>query len=93
MSTIEERLERIEQTLQLLVSQKPKDWYTTTEAAKILGRAKWTVRDWCRNERLNAEKLSGGRGGEGEYRISHEEIERYQREGLLPDPRPYRHPR
>jgi hypothetical protein len=90
---IEERLKCIEEMLKTLVSQRPKPWYTTREAGELLDRAEWTVRAWCREKRVKAEKLSNGRGGEGEYRISHEELERYQREGLLPKQNSYRHPR
>ena len=50
-----ERLERIEQTLaQLVERQTVKDWYSTDEVAKILGKAEFTVREWARNGRIKA---------------------------------------
>lgn len=88
MSTIEQRLERIEEALRLLVQQKTvKDWYTTSEAAKVLSKAEWTVREWCRLGRVNADKRACGRGRSQEWIISHAEIERIMNQGLLPDPR------
>jgi len=85
-------LERIEQTLQQLVQQRTiKDWYTTAEVAKLLNKAEFTVREWCRLGRVKAEKKKAGRGIASEWIISHQEVTRIQNEGLLPDPRPYRH--
>lgn len=88
MSTIEERLDRIEEALRLLVQQKTvKDWYTTAEAADVLGKAEWTVREWCRLGRVNADKRACGRGRSQEWILSHAEMERIRNQGLLPDPR------
>jgi len=67
------------------------EWYTTTEAAALLGKAEFTVREWCRLGRIHAEKRRCGRGPAGEWTISRSEIIRIRNEGLLPDPRPYRH--
>ena len=87
MSSIEERLTRIEEALQILVGHKTvKDWYTTAESAELLKRAEWTVREWCRMGRVNAEKRPCGRGRSQEWIISHEELQRIRNEGLLPDP-------
>jgi len=61
-----------------------KDFYTTAEIARILGKAKFTVREWCRNERIRAERGISGRGVDPEWRISHAELQRIQNEGLLP---------
>lgn len=61
-----------------------KEWYTSSEFAVIVGRAKFTVRQWCLRGRLKAEKGKAGRGKTKEWRISHEELLRYQNEGLLP---------
>jgi len=86
------RLNRIEQTLDLLVQQRAvKEWYSTAEVAKILGKAEFTVREWCRLGRVKAEKKKCGRGISSEWIISHEELMRVRNEGLLPDPHPYRH--
>ena len=86
------RLVRIEQTVDLLVQQRTiKDWYSTAEVAQLLGRAEFTVREWCRLGRVRGEKKQCGRGVAGEWMISHEELSRIRNEGLLPNPRPYRH--
>ena len=90
IDVLAERLDRIEATLAVLVQQRTvKEWYTTTEIGNILGRAEYTVREWCRMGRIRAQKLRGGRGNEGEWRISREELERYHRDGLRPIPREY----
>ena len=79
------RLERIELMLTALVDQKPaKEYYTTSEAASILNRSDWTVREWCRLGRVWAEKRQCGRGLSKEWIISHDELIRIQNEGLLP---------
>lgn len=89
---ISERLERIETLLESLLEQRTvKDWYTTTEVARILGKAEFTVREWCRLGRVQAQKKKCGRGISSEWIISHEELTRVRNEGLLPDPHPYRH--
>jgi len=86
---VEERLETLESRLDqiaeaICVQNVAKEYYTTQEAAKILGRRPYTVREWCRLARVRAEKALSGRGIDDEWRISHEEIVRIQNEGLLP---------
>jgi hypothetical protein len=89
-----QRLERIEQMLQSIIEHRSiKDWYTTAEVAKVLGKAEFTVREWCRLGRVRAEKKKCGRGTSSEWIISHEELTRVRNEGLLPQPNPYRHVR
>ena len=84
------RLEHIEQMLAVLVDrQAVKDWYTTDELAGHVGKAEFTVREWCRLGRIKAEKRKSGRGAFSSWVISHQELQRYQREGLLPDQRSY----
>ena len=84
-SSLLERLERIEAALALLVRERTaKEWYTTEEVARIVGKAEFTVREWCRNGRIMAEKRISGRGAFPAWVISHQELLRYQREGLLP---------
>ncbi len=86
------RLARIEQALDLLVQQRTvKEWYSTAEVAELLGKAEFTVREWCRLGRVKAEKKKCGRGVASEWIISHEELTRVRNEGLLPEPNPYRH--
>lgn len=80
-----QRLDRIETLLEQLVSQRTvKDWYSIAEVAQILGRAEFTVREWCRLGRVYASKRACGRGHAKEWIISHEELTRLQNEGLLP---------
>ncbi|OAI40513.1 hypothetical protein AYO40_00790 [Planctomycetaceae bacterium SCGC AG-212-D15] len=75
----------METQLKFLVEQRTvKDWYSTEEAAKILGRAEFTVREWCRLGRVNAEKKGSGRGKYQSWVISHAELQRIQKDGLLP---------
>jgi hypothetical protein len=80
------RLKRIEAALNSLVEQRiPRTWYSTAEAARILGRCPFTVREWCRMRRVRAEKRRCGRGRSQEWVISHTELVRIQNEGLLPE--------
>ncbi|MBX9624658.1 MAG: helix-turn-helix domain-containing protein [Gemmataceae bacterium] len=86
------RLTKIETLLASLVEQRTiKEWYSTAEVATLLGKAEFTVREWCRLGRVRAEKKKAGRGVAGEWIVSHAELTRVRNEGLLPDPRPYRH--
>ena len=69
------RLDRIEQLLQSIIEQRTtKDWYTTAEVVKVLGKAEFTVRECCRLGRVRAEKKKCGRGVASEWIISHEEL-------------------
>ena len=80
-----ERLNRIESVLAALVEQNTvKDWYDTDDVAKILGKDPFTVREWCRLGRVRGEKRRSGRGKHQAWVISHDELQRIQREGLLP---------
>jgi hypothetical protein len=95
-SAIAARLERLETGLAKLfdaldvvrglVAAKVvvKEWYSTNEVAQILTRRPYTVREWCRLGRINATRTHSGRGEVEEWRISHQELQRIQNEGLLP---------
>jgi hypothetical protein len=86
---LRERLDRIESMLAVLVErQTVREWYTTEQVARLVGKAEFTVREWCRHGRLRAEKRVSGRGAYPAWVISHAELLRYQREGLLPAQRP-----
>jgi transposase len=86
MQDIIDRLQRIENSLKLLVErQTVKDFYSTDELAEILDKAEFTVREWCRRGRINASKRKSGRGKFQSWVISHAELQRIQREGLLPE--------
>jgi hypothetical protein len=87
MREICNRLLTVESMLHVLIDQrKVKDWYTTTEIADLLGKAEFTVREWCRLRRIHAEKRNSGRGPHAAWVISHQELLRFEREGLLPLP-------
>ena len=87
--SVEERLEKIEAMLVVLVErQQVREWYTTEEFADAIGKAEFTIREYCRLGRLKAEKRQSGRGAYPQWVLSHAELERYQREGLLPSQRP-----
>src|SRR5262245_63216976 len=80
-----ERLDRLESMLSALVERETaKEWYSTDEFARAVGKAEFTVREWCRHGRVNAVKRSSGRGAHPAWAISHEELLRYRRHGLLP---------
>ena len=70
----------------LVERQTIKDWYTTQEVARLTGRDEFTVREWCRHGRIAAVKRRSGRGPHASWAIGHAELQRYQREGLLPLP-------
>ncbi|MFO0807525.1 MAG: helix-turn-helix domain-containing protein [Gemmataceae bacterium] len=79
------RLERLESLMLVLVErQAVRDFYGTEEFAKVVGKAEFTVREWCRHGRIRAEKRLSGRGAFPAWVISHAELLRYQKEGLLP---------
>lgn len=89
MSELGERLGRIEGKLDKLaelvsVKNVTKEYYTTTEVAALMDREIYTVREWCRLGRVNAEKSPSGRGVDQEWRVAHAELVRLQNEGLLP---------
>src|SRR5947209_3311084 len=65
--------------------REARTWYTVSEAAKLLGRKRYTVREWCRHGRINAVKRSEKRGDSELWSISSDEIARYQDKGLLPE--------
>ena len=89
-----QRLERIETALHAIIDQRMiKDFYTTSEIARILGKAEFTVREWCRLGRVLAQKRPCGRGVSKEWIVSHAELERLRNEGLRPELNRYRHVR
>ena len=79
------RLDRIEKSLASPSASIAKEWYTVAEVAEILEKAPFTVREWCRNSRINADKRHTGRGRSLEWMISHSELERISNKGLLPN--------
>ena len=82
------RLTKIEERLQELLNEKQqKDFYSTQEVAESLGKAEFTVREWCRLGRIRASKRATGRGRSQEWMVSHDELTRVRNEGLLPQPK------
>jgi|GEM_PF-6435094 len=59
-----------------------KEFYSTEEFGQAIKnrRAEYTVRSWCNDGRINCSKKAPSRA----WRIPASEIERYNREGLLP---------
>jgi hypothetical protein len=80
-----ERLSKIQGNLTALVQRHTvKEFYSTDDLCRMFGKAPYTVREWCRLGRIRAKKVPASRGGELEWRIPHEELVRFQNEGLLP---------
>jgi excisionase family DNA binding protein len=71
---IEERLDGLERT------SAPPSHLTVEEFARRVGRAPFTVRQWCNHRRIRADRSRNGR----QWRIPADELARYRREGLMP---------
>ena len=83
--TIEQWLERIEAKVDALVErQQVREWYEVSEFATLVGKAEFTVREWARLGRIRGSKKHSGRGKHATWVVSHGELERYRKEGLLP---------
>jgi hypothetical protein len=84
-----DRLGRIEAALSMLIERETvKDYYEIEEFARLVGKAPFTAREWCRHGRIRAAKRLSGRGAWPAWVVSHTELLRYRREGLLPAGRP-----
>jgi hypothetical protein len=89
MIAIEQTLKSLDQNIsdlqqRLVAGETRQEWYSIRAAAQFLGKAEFTVREWCRHERVNAQKRESGRGGKREWMISHDELDRIRNKGLLP---------
>lgn len=77
------RLDRIEGLLRALIDRETvREYYSTDEFARSVGKAEFTVREWCRRGRIAATKRACGRGRHCAWAISHDELIRFQRDGL-----------
>lgn len=65
-------------------TEPSRDYYSIAEFAAIVEKSQYTVREWCRLQRINAEKCDTGRGDAKSWKVSHAELERYRNHGLLP---------
>jgi hypothetical protein len=84
VSTILERLDRIEQTRGHLVDRETVEaCYSIDEFSRLVRKSEFTAREWCRLGRVVAKKRESGRGPHAQWVISHEERLRYRRDGLL----------
>lgn len=48
---LDERFDRLEDLVARMIQEQQrtsKEWYTTAEFAQIVGKAEFTVREWCR---------------------------------------------
>lgn len=77
-----QRLDRIEVAIGELLDQRmAKEWYSTADVAKILGRSEYTVREWCRKRQVEAKKAPNGRG----WLLSHAQLQRLRNFGPAPE--------
>lgn len=85
---LETTIETLEQNLASINhprDQAPaREYYSVPEFAELVGRGEYTVREWCRMERINAEKCETGRGDAKSWKIPADELARYRDHGLLP---------
>ncbi len=65
-----------------------REFYSVEKVANLLDRGPYTVREWCRNGRINATKRAEQWGGAALWNISAAELARIKNEGLLPVRRP-----
>lgn len=85
ITSLTQRLDRIESILTALLNREMvKEWYTTEEFARLVGKSEFTCREWCRLSRVTAVKRDSGRGKHCSWVIPHSELLRYRAKGLLP---------
>lgn len=80
---LKEHMARLEDRLPEKVGETPQV-FSVIEAAKLLRRKPFTVREWCRQGRIRCHRAESGRGPYTEWRIPMESIRAYQANGLLP---------
>jgi predicted site-specific integrase-resolvase len=85
MAQLTEMHTKLDQLFGLLTGpREDRACYTVEEIADKLKRSSYTVREWCRQGRINATKRVERRGGAELWSISAAELNRYRNEGLLP---------
>ena len=61
--SLDERLDKIESMLAVLVAQQTiTEFYEVEEFARLVRKACFTVREWARLGRINGQKRGSGRG-------------------------------
>ena len=87
LATLESAITTIEQTKAEETNRTgapDREFYSTPEFAALVDRNEYTVREWCRLGRVNAEKADCGRGDAKSWKIPVSELNRYRDHGLLP---------
>lgn len=81
LASIDEKLQQPREATSLTIER---EFYSIVEFAELVGKSAYTVREWCRLERIHAEKCDSGRGDAKAWKIPVAELARYQDHGLLP---------
>jgi hypothetical protein len=68
----------------LFLRSRENTHYTIEGFGGLVSKKPFTIREWCRLGRINAERIDERAGPHARWRISHAEYLRYQKEGLLP---------
>jgi hypothetical protein len=79
------KLDAIHSRLESELPNSPPDrqWFKVEEAAALLDKRPYTVRQWCNEGQINARKSEERRGGHRVWLISRDAIEHYKSYGLL----------
>jgi len=70
-----------------LVSAAAREWFSPDEVARLVGRAAYSVREWCRLGRIQARKRDCGRGRYLAWAIHVDQVRFYLDHGLRPIPK------
>ena len=93
MTSLQESIQSLQEEIRLVrddlekrpvTPPSPQEWFSTSDASKLLQKSEYTVRQWCNEGRINAVKREERRGGSALWKISVEDVTRYKDEGLLP---------
>lgn len=85
LGSLEQLVVGIRSAVEERQAEKGREWYNTAEAAKILGKSDFTVREkWCNQGRIECEKDEES----GKWRIPAAEIRRLRDGGGLRPPKP-----